>query len=184
MECDRAEVGSEKNCASCHGDGGKGDGAPVSSFIELGGRRVAALLSAPGEMRVLLGSRHGYGFICPLKDMVSRQKAGKAFVNLDGAELLPPVVLHPDDREIAVQANDGRLLVMPLEEIKTMSGGKGVQIMALEGRESLVLLSPVRETLLVTALNARNQRRQAAFTRADLEPYRGKRARRGKPARR
>lgn len=164
--------------------GGKGDGAPVASFIDLGRRRVAALLSAPGETLTLLGSRHGYGFVCPLKDMVSRQKAGKAFMNLDGAELLPPATLNVGDREAALQSSDGHLLVIPLAEIKTMSGGKGVQLMALEDRESLILLCPVRETVAVTARNTRNQRRQASFTPSELEPYRGKRGRRGKPARR
>lgn len=164
--------------------GGKGDGAPLSSLIDLAGQHVSAFLSAPPETRVLLATHQGYGFVCRLQDMISRQKAGKTFMNLESSTLLPPLFIQDEDEEVSAQASDGRLLIMPLAEIKVLSGGRGVQLIALDDRERLVSVQMVRESITVTALNARNQKRQANFNSAELEPYRNKRARRGKIAKR
>lgn len=153
---------------------------PVSSLIDLAGRKLASALAGRPETRLLLASSLGYGFVCQLGDMLTRQKAGKAFMNPDGGAILPPVVLQDSDSEIAIQAQDTRLLVAPLAEIKTLAGGKGVQLMALNPGDSLVSVQAVRGTIPVIGLNARGQKRPVTLTPADLEPYRGHRARKGR----
>jgi len=162
--------------------GGKGDGVPLASLIELSGRKHAALLSGPPETRILLASSSGCGFICQLADLVSRQKAGKAFMNVDGGVLLPPLVLAADDREIAAQASDTRLLVMPVDEIKTLSGGKGVQLIALAEGDALLSVQRVSARLQAIAIGARGQRRAITLSAHRLDPYRGHRARKGRAA--
>ncbi len=160
--------------------GGKGDGAPIASLIDLPARKVAAVLSAPPDTRVLLATSLGYGFVCRLADMLSRQKAGKAYMNPGGGAILPPIVLTTADTEIAVQASDTRLLVMPLEEIKTLAGGKGVQLIGLDGQETLVSVQVAREPLAVLGLTPRGQRKAVTLGADRLEAYRSHRARRGR----
>ncbi len=116
---------------------GRGDGVPMSSLLDLArGARLMYALSAAPETRYLVASDSGYGFICQLSDLLSRQRAGKAFLTLDeGGAPLPPVMLRGN--WVAAAADNGRLLAFPLEEMKTLGGGKGVQIMKLEDREHL-----------------------------------------------
>jgi topoisomerase-4 subunit A len=120
----------------------RGDGLPFTSFIDLApGTRLVGYVAGPGNCSLLLSNSAGTGFVCQLSDLVSRQRAGRQFMNLDpGTEPLRPVVVEPasDDR-IACISEEGRLLVFPAPEIKYLaSGGRGVILMALEEGERLV----------------------------------------------
>jgi topoisomerase-4 subunit A len=122
---------------------GRGDGVPMSSLLDLarGARLMFALSSAP-ETKLLVASDSGYGFICQLSDLLSRQRAGKAFLTLEeGGVPLPPVQLAANQTWVAAAADNGKLLAFPLEEMKTLSGGKGVQIIKLEGKEHLTAVA-------------------------------------------
>ncbi|MGB4467734.1 MAG: DNA topoisomerase IV subunit A [Azovibrio sp.] len=126
---------------------GRGMGAPLSSFVELGNSRIAHVLAGKPEEELLIAKTSGYGFLCTLADLFSRQKAGKSFLTLeDGAAILPPVKVpaQPPQTHLAALSSDGRLLIFPLEQMKHLSGGKGVQIMGLKDTETLtqVLTSP------------------------------------------
>jgi len=48
---------------------------------------------------------------------------------------LPPVTVS--GTWVAAAADNGKLLAFPLDEMKTLTGGKGVQIMKLEDHEHL-----------------------------------------------
>jgi len=126
---------------------GRGMGAPLSSFVELGNSRIAHVLAGKPEEELLIAKTSGYGFLCTLADLFSRQKAGKSFLTLEeGAAILPPVKVpaQPPQTHLAALSSDGRLLIFPLEQMKHLSGGKGVQIMGLKDTETLtqVLTSP------------------------------------------
>jgi len=75
--------------------GGRGDGAPLTTMIELqdGAKLAQALCDAP-EAQYLFANSGGYGFIAQVADLVSRQRAGKAFMTLAKGEkpLLPAKV--------------------------------------------------------------------------------------------
>jgi len=164
--------------------GGKGDGVPVASLLDLSGKKVVAMLSAPGETKVLMASSLGYGYIATIADMVSRQKAGKAFMNPDGGKVLPPVLLRDSDVEFVAQADDGRLLVMPRDEVKALSGGKGVQLIGLNDGENMISIQPVRGDVNVHAINAKGQSKSIKLAAPDLDEFRGHRARKGRVVRR
>jgi topoisomerase-4 subunit A len=116
---------------------GRGMGAPLTSFVDMGRGKIAYVLSGRPEEALLIGKSSGYGFICTFADLLTRQKAGKAFLTLEeGASLLPPVRIAGKDH-LAALAEDGRLLVFPLEQMKRLSGGKGVQIIGLHPGETL-----------------------------------------------
>ena len=116
---------------------GRGMGAPLPSFIEIGSGKIAHVLTGKPEDELLVAKTSGYGFICTYGDLLSRQKAGKSFLTLeDGCSILPPVRVVGADH-IAALSEDGRLLVFPLDQMKRLSGGKGVQIINLKGTETL-----------------------------------------------
>ncbi|MCX8145710.1 MAG: DNA topoisomerase IV subunit A [Azovibrio sp.] len=120
---------------------GRGMGAPLSSFVELGTSRIAHVVAGKPEDSLLVAKSSGYGFLCTLADLFSRQKAGKAFLSLEaGATILPPVKIPatPVQTHLAALSSDGRLLVFELAHMKRLSGGKGVQIINLKGDETLV----------------------------------------------
>ena len=126
--------------------GGRGDGVPLASLIELqAGARVLCILSGQPENHSLLANSGGYGFIAKLEDMASRVKAGKVLMTLDkGEEVLMPVrvyqsaLINPDCRVIAASAGK-RLLAFPLAEMKIMAKGRGLQLMSLAEGDTLAL---------------------------------------------
>ncbi|MDR3352286.1 MAG: DNA topoisomerase IV subunit A [Zoogloeaceae bacterium] len=124
---------------------GRGMGAPLSSFVEMGGARLAHVLVGKPETEVLIAKSSGYGFLCRLADLLTRQKAGKSFLTMEeNAHILPPQPVFAAARYLAARSSDGRLLIFPLEQMKRLSGGKGIQIIGLKDAETLAqtLLCP------------------------------------------
>jgi topoisomerase-4 subunit A len=119
--------------------GGRGDGVPVTTLIELqpGAKAVAAFCGAP-EQKYLVAGTGGYGFVATLEDMVSRQRAGRAFMTLEpDEEPIAPVALSAGLDHVAALSSRGRLLVFPLAEMREVPRGRGVIIMGLDGDEKL-----------------------------------------------
>ena len=156
---------------------GRGMGAPLSSFVELGGGRIAHVLGGVPEDEFLIAKSSGYGFVCRFGDLLSRQKAGKAFLTVEeGASILPPLRLAGEDH-LAALSEDGRLLIFPLAQMKRLAAGKGVQIIGLHGNESLrsvVLTRGARVTIQGTLRNR-------SKTLLSEDRHVGQRARRGSP---
>ncbi|HRE13482.1 MAG TPA: DNA topoisomerase IV subunit A, partial [Usitatibacteraceae bacterium] len=111
--------------------GGKGDGVPATSLVELAGTRIVGVLSGVPETPLLIANTAGLGLRCVLGDLATRQRAGKAFMAVpEGERVLAPVILGAATKEIAALSEEGRLLVFPLEEVNVLSGGgKGVILM-------------------------------------------------------
>jgi topoisomerase-4 subunit A len=163
--------------------GGRGDGVPVTSLIELeGGTHLMHYYAAPADQALLLSSSAGFGFIAKIGDMVSRVKAGKSFMTLDdGALPLTPMPLWPQATQVACLCDDGRLLVFGLDEMKTLSGGgRGVTLIGLEGKERLVQAAPIG-TAGVVLLGSRGVKAsELELKGAALASHVGKRARKGR----
>ncbi|HJW27514.1 MAG TPA: DNA topoisomerase IV subunit A [Rhodocyclaceae bacterium] len=126
--------------------GGKGDGVPAASLVEFqnGGKPCLAQAVAAGS-RFLVASAGGYGFRCKGEDLLSRGKAGKAFLSV--AEDDRPVVFMPaPEGEIACFTEDGRALVFGMEEMKDLPKGKGVKFIdAAPGKMALEEVIPVAD---------------------------------------
>jgi topoisomerase IV subunit A len=163
--------------------GGRGDGVPVTSLIELeAGTHLMHYYAAAADQALLLSSSAGFGFIAKIGDMVSRVKAGKSFMTLDdGALPLTPMPLWPQATQVACLADDGRLLVFGLDEMKTLSGGgRGVTLIGLEGKERLVQATPIG-TAGVVLLGSRGAKAsELELKGVALASHVGKRARKGR----
>jgi topoisomerase-4 subunit A len=159
---------------------GRGDGVPMSSLLEMGrGARLMFALSAAPETRLLISSDSGYGFLCQLTDLLSRQRAGKAFLSLDeGGVPLQPVIVAGN--WVAAAADNGKLLAFPLDEMKALTGGKGVQIMKLEDHEHLSAVTTFDgERLLLVGKTRTGKPVSATLSGAALIRYQLHRARKG-----
>ena len=187
---------------------GRGDGIPLATLAELArGERLLFALSAAPDSRWLIASDGGYGFLCHLSDLLSRQRAGKAFLTLEpGWQPLPPARLssrspgrpkndlapsgggsaefaepgaRPTRTWVAVAADNGKLLAFPLEEMKILSGGKGVQLMKLEDHERLLALATFEASLQVEGKTRLGRPASVVLSGDNLEKYRLRRARKG-----
>jgi len=125
--------------------GGKGDGIPAASLADFqdGGKPCLAQ-AVSAEKRYLVAADGGYGFCCQGEDLLSRGKAGKAFMTLDDAE--SPAVFQPApaDGDIALLTRDGRALVFAMEEIRLLPKGRGLKLItASPGKTALEAILPV-----------------------------------------
>jgi topoisomerase IV subunit A len=119
--------------------GGRSDGVPVTTLIELqGDAKVAHACCGALDQKFLVAGTGGYGFVAAFEDMITRQRAGRAFMTLDaGEEPLPPVPLSPGLDHVAALSSRGRLLVFPLAEMREVARGRGVIVIGLEREENL-----------------------------------------------
>ncbi|MEQ8858398.1 MAG: DNA topoisomerase IV subunit A [Pseudomonadales bacterium] len=149
------------------------------------GSRFVGVVMGSADSRVLLAGNAGYGFVCTLGDLVSKNKAGKAVLSVgkDGQALAP--VKLPDGADLLVVAatSQGRLLAFPIAELPELARGRGNRILNIPaaafkaGEEALVAVQVLRpqDELLVLA-----GQRHLRLKRHDLENYVGERARRGR----
>jgi topoisomerase-4 subunit A len=162
----------------------RGDGAPVTSMIELeAGTRIVAFCAGAATQPLLMATSNGYGFACQLGDMVTRLKGGKQFITVDeGAVPLRPARVDPatDDRIACLSAN-GRLLVFAASQIKAQSGGgRGVTLMGLDEGESLLAALPCSASgVIVSGTSKSGKAVEITVAGADLEAHTGHRARKG-----
>jgi topoisomerase-4 subunit A len=150
--------------------------------VELAGTRIVGVLSGVPETPILLASSAGLGLRCQLGDLVTRQRAGKAFMGVgEGERVLAPVITKADTKEVAALSEQRRLLVFPLEEVNALSGGgKGVILMRLHEGESLVAVDAVSGPVKVRGKGRGDKMSVVVVAGADLEAARGTRARSGR----
>ncbi len=160
--------------------GGRGDGVPVSTLIELqDSAKVAQVLSDVTEAKYLFAGSGGYGFVATVADLVSRQKAGKTFMSLDADELpVKPAKINGGTLN-AITAS-GRLLLFPVADIPEMAKGRGNKIIELDRKDALVaVLVNYGNTLTVEGSGRGGKEAKAHIDGKALDPYRGKRANKG-----
>ncbi|PWK38079.1 DNA topoisomerase IV subunit A [Cupriavidus plantarum] len=165
--------------------GGRGDGVPLTTLIELApGTQIAHTFAGNAEQRMLMAASSGNGFLTKVGDMTSRQKGGKSFVTLDdGDVLLKPEPLTDESTHAACVSGNGRLLLVAFEEIKVLSaGGRGVMLMELEDKEPLLQAIAVGAPgLIVSGTGQRGGKLPPQTLKGKtLLPFVGKRARKGK----
>ncbi|EPI1206718.1 DNA topoisomerase IV subunit A, partial [Neisseria gonorrhoeae] len=165
--------------------GGRGDGVPISSLIELqNGAKPVAMLTGLPEQHYLLSSSGGYGFIAKLGDMVGRVKAGKVVMTADSGEtVLPPVAVYASsfinpDCKIIAATSQNRALAFPIGELKIMAKGKGLQIIGLNAGESMTHTAVSSEPeILIESEGRRGAAHKDRLPVALIEAKRGKKGR-------
>ncbi len=163
----------------------RSQGEPLTTRFQLSpGETIEHALMGEDGQCYLLASDAGYGFVGDYKDMVSRNKAGKALLSLpQNAKVLPPRVVDKSRKEsILAITNEGRMLLFSVDALPQLSKGKGNKVIGIpsdraKSREELLIhLHVVPEDTAVTLWAGK---RKLTLKASDLEHYRGERGRRG-----
>lgn len=168
----------------------RSQGEPLTGrFKPKGEARFVGVALGDSDSKVLLGSSAGFGFVAPLGELVTKNKAGKTCLSVPaGGQALRPQtltseLLAAEDSMVAAATNQGRLLVFPLHQLPELSRGKGNKLLSIpsaafkNGEEALVAIVAlaVTDSLVVHA-----GQRHLTIKPKDLAAYVGERARRGR----
>ena len=141
------------------------------------------LLAGNPDDWYLLASSAGYGFRVQIKDLIGKNKAGKALVSLpDKSIIIKPAPIGNESDLLAAATLQGRLLIFPINDLPALGKGKGNKIIQIPPKD----LNSAKDGLVaVTALSANGQliissgKRQLTLKAADIAHYSGSRANRG-----
>ncbi|HUG23891.1 DNA topoisomerase IV subunit A [Piscinibacter sp.] len=162
--------------------GGRGDGQPITTLIDLeSGTQPAHYFAGPSQQTLLLAGTGGFGLLARVGDLLSRQRGGKSFLSLEAEEKpLPPSVVNGSAR-VACLTLAGRLLVFGADELKLQpNGGRGLTLIDLDPKDALVSVATFGDALQLLGTGRGGKAREEVLKGAALASYEGKRARKGR----
>ena len=167
--------------------GARGDGSPLTSFVNLApGSQMVAYYAGQADDLVLIATRAGNGFLANVADMTTRNKAGKSFIGVDtkhagGDAPLSAVKVAVGMRQVACLSASARLLVFPLDELKRLpAGGKGVILMGLDDAENLSAAIAVGDAgANYSGIGRGGKPTERSLDNKTLKSFAGNRARKG-----
>lgn len=173
--------------------GGRGDGQPVTTLIDLdSGTHVAHYFAGPLTANLLLANTGGYGFIAAVENMISRQRGGKAFIDVgEGEQLCRPSLVGgaggaeplPAATHVACASTGGRILTFDIGELKALpKGGRGLTLIDLEAKDTLAGAAAYTRSVKIEGIGRGGKEREEALEIRTLNNARGTRARKGKAA--
>ena len=161
----------------------RGNGEPLTGrFSPAAGTSFVTLASAEPDTRFVLASTHGYGFVTRFENLIGRNKAGKAMLNLSAGStvLTPSVVANVATDRIVAVTSSGNLLAIAANDLPELDKGKGNKIieipkakLATERVVAIVAISPGQ------TLQVRSGQRTMGLKFNELDAYLGARATRG-----
>ncbi|MDG5975695.1 DNA topoisomerase IV subunit A [Hydrogenophaga taeniospiralis CCUG 15921] len=173
--------------------GARGDGQPITTLIELeSGTQPLHYFAGPAHATLLLSGTGGYGFLATVDNLVSRQRAGKAFIsvgegeticapshvaNTSGSQPLPPAT------HVACASTGGRILTFEIAELKAMEkGGRGLMLIDLEAKDTLAGAAAYTRSVKIEGIGRGGKERDETLEIRSLNNARAARARKGKAA--
>jgi topoisomerase IV subunit A len=108
----------------------RGFGEPVRLFIDLDAEvDILQLLVVRPEMKLLIASSDGKGFITSGDATLAETRKGKQLVNVrPGARLAVVRAIPPDADSLAVIGDNRKMVVFPLAELPELARGQGVTL--------------------------------------------------------
>ncbi|NVM92347.1 DNA topoisomerase IV subunit A [Variovorax sp. SG517] len=173
--------------------GGRGDGQPVTTLIDLdAGTHVTHFFAGPVGASLLLANTGGYGFIATVENMMSRQRGGKAFIDVgEGEQLCRPSLVGgasgaepmPLATHVACASTGGRILTFDIAELKSLpKGGRGLTLIDLEAKDTLAGAAAYTRSVKIEGIGRGGKEREETLEIRTLNNARGSRARKGKAA--
>ena len=173
--------------------GARGDGQPVTTLIELdAGTHVTHYFAGPVAASLLLANSGGYGFIATVENMMSRQRGGKAFIDVgEGEQLCRPSLVGgaggaepmPAATHVACASTGGRILTFEIAELKSLpKGGRGLTLIDLEPKDTLAGAAAYTRSVRIEGIGRGGKERDETLEIRTLNNARGTRARKGKAA--
>jgi topoisomerase IV subunit A len=183
--------------------GARGDGQPITTLIELeSGTQLLHYFAAAASAQLLVSASGGYGFIASVENMISRQKAGKAFISCAAGETvckpspllltLPAATVQSAGQSVgkpiaathvACASTGGRILTFEITELKTMaSGGRGLMLIDLDAKDSLAGAAAYTRSINIIGTGRGGKDRAEQLEIRSLNNARAARGRKGKAA--
>ena len=163
----------------------RGQGEPITGRLNLAeGSSIRQVVMGEDEQLWLVGSDAGYGFVCKGADLLSKNRSGKALVNLpENAEIMSPQPIQKiDEDEILAITDQGRMLLFPIKDLPQLSKGKGNKIINIPAAKAKSREEVVSHLVVIpqgAAITLYAGKRKLGLKPADLDNYRGERGRRG-----
>ncbi|MBS0507733.1 MAG: DNA topoisomerase IV subunit A, partial [Proteobacteria bacterium] len=173
--------------------GGRGDGQPITTLIDLeSGTQPVHYFAGPANAALLLAGSGGYGFVSTVEHMSGRNRGGKAFVSLaEGERLCRPshAAFTSASQPLAPATHvccasvGGRVLTFEIGELKLMEkGGRGLMLIDLEDKDQLAGAAAYTRSVRFAGLGRGGKAREELLEIRSLNNARAVRGRRGKAA--
>ena len=163
----------------------RGQGEPLSGRLKpADGAQFVGVMMGEETDNYLVASSAGYGFVCSLGDMVTRNRAGKALLSVPkGALALAPVKVRSLEEDwIVAIGSEGHMLVIPIKDLPMLSKGKGNKIINIpskkvtSGEESMRAITLVQDGEEITLYSGKRTKRMKAD---EVDSFEGERGNRG-----
>jgi topoisomerase-4 subunit A len=178
--------------------GARGDGQPITTLIDLEtGTQPAHYFAGPANATLLLSGSGGYGFMASVENMISRNKAGKAFISLgEGETVCAPSHVSgssatvsadkqplPTATSVCCASTGGRVLTFEISELKTMEkGGRGLMLIDLEAKDTLAGAAAYTRSIKIEGIGRSGKEREETLEIRSLNNAKTARAKKGKVA--
>ena len=173
--------------------GARGDGQPVTTLVDVeSGTQLVHYFAGPSTLTLLLSNSGGYGFVCCIDNLISRNKGGKSFLNLaEGESLCVPSLVGggngatplPIATHVACASQGGRILTFDIGELKAMEkGGRGLMLMDLEAKDSLAGAAAYTRSISILGVGRGGKDREETLEIRSLNNAKAVRGRKGKVA--
>ena len=173
--------------------GARGDGQPVTTLVDVeAGTQLVHYFAGPGTLTLLLSGSGGYGFVCCIDNLISRNKGGKAFISLgEGETVCCPSLVGggnggtplPIATHVACASTGGRILTFAISDLKAMEkGGRGLMLIDLEDKDSLAGAAAYTRSVCIVGVGRGGKDREETLEIRSLNNARAARARKGKAA--
>jgi len=162
----------------------RGQGEPLSGRLKpADGAIFVGTMMGDKNDYFLISSSAGYGFVCKLEEMVTRNRAGKTLLSVPkGAEALAPVAVRDLEEDwIVAIGSEGHMLVIPLKDLPILPKGKGNKIINIPskkvtaGEEKLRAIALVQDGESITLFSGKRTKKMHADEVDEFEGERGNR---------
>ena len=163
----------------------RSQGEPLTGrFSIVGGEQFTQTLLAKDDDLFLIASDAGYGFVGQYADMISKNKAGKAYLSLPpSAKVLPPCRIRQIETDwCLVISNEGRMLMFRVRDLPSLAKGKGNKLISINANKARSREEYVTQIAIVpdnAAVKLMAGKRGMTISALDLSHYQGERGRRG-----
>ena len=178
--------------------GARGDGQPLTTFIELeAGTQLLHYFAGAAGAWLLLSTSGGYGFLAMVDHMTARQRGGKAFISVGEGESVcrpspanvpapagaAPGPLNAPATHVACASTGGRILTFEIGELKVQAnGGRGLMLIDLEPKDQLAGAAAYTRSVRIAGVGRGGKEREEALEIRSLNNAKAARARKGKAA--
>ncbi|MCR9422846.1 DNA topoisomerase IV subunit A [Vibrio sp. RM-69-4] len=163
----------------------RSQGEPITGRLNITeGSSIRQVVMGEEEQLWLVGSDAGYGFVCKGGELLSKNRSGKALVNLpENSEVMTPQAIgNLESDDILAITNQGRMLLFPIKDLPQLTKGKGnkiINIPAAKSKEREEFVSHLISLPQGAAITLYAGKRKLGLKASDLENFRGERGRRG-----